>query len=86
MKNPEYYIREKDNLFEVAKFDGTKEPVEVYVVNPMAGTCTCWAGMRMYKGGMKEKHVKMVVLWQATGRPDPWTWNRIRKIGEEHGM
>jgi len=86
MRTVEYYIKEVRSVFEVAKFDGTKAPTEVYTVDVKRGKCNCIGALAHGKHGSNEKHVKMVNLWLAVGCPDPWTWNRIRKIQEEHGM
>ena len=59
--------------FEIAKFDGTKAPVDVYFVSYAqstgTGKCSC-RGYRVHGKGNNDKHILMIKEWldeQRTG-------------------
>ena len=73
----EYYFKRKsETLVEVAKFDGTKEPTEIYTVRVYrmgAVSCNC-LGFVMHH--VRCKHLEMVRKWLFCGELLPDSFNQ----------
>lgn len=83
----EYYVRPagQRGSYEVAVFQGTTAPTDVYTVRGLH--CSCPAG-----GGSKDhKHIELVRLFQRLGEPACFMfwrgediWHARRWTGDEH--
>lgn len=57
----EYVIRKKEKSVELAKFDETDRPIDVYTI--AQGRCNCPSRYKVCK------HTKIVTKWNKAGNP-----------------
>jgi hypothetical protein len=76
----EYYFRWlAPELYTLAKFLRTKEPIAVYTIRKMK--CNCFASLRYGQQG-RCKHISMLRHWISQGRPWPEVF---QQVGETYG-
>lgn len=70
--------------YEVAKFDGTKQPVAVYTIRGKDWHCNCWGAIKHGKC----HHPDMVRGWVSKGRQIPECFGRVetRWYGKTYGQ
>ena len=68
----EYYVRKGKYAPEVAKFNDSREPIDVYTFTSRG--CTCPARTRACK------HSRMVGKWESMGRPVGLVFNDSAEV------